>query len=351
MYLGLCIVLNMPSIKARYETLIGEDLKCAAERALEIAGSNFFGRKALELYASNGMGRIHDPALYSEVCGIGFENPVIVGAGWDKKGRAIHGLYALGFGGVEVGTVTPVEQYGNEKPRLWTIDKKHRVGLNRLGFNSPGDAVVGDYLLAAQPLPCPIGLNVGRNKTTSNEMAAQAHARVISGLSKYASYIVLGISSPNTPDLRGLQDKGPLRELIQSAQEAMTVPKPLFVKIDSERSPQELSDMIEVGLEEGLSGADPNYRALSTATVRHIYQEAGDKLVIMGVGGVDSPAAALDKMRAGASLLQVVTAMRASRGKVASKINKGLLRQMERDGVTSITDYIGEDTRRGTKAT
>ncbi len=210
-------------------------------------------------------------------------------------------------------------------------------------------------------------------------MAGRAHARVIACIGHFASYIVLAISSPNTKDLRGLQAKGPFRELLQSARAVMPAGKPLFVKIDAERSKQEINDMIEVGLEEGLSGfvacntymgknlkfkygdrwvgeagglsgADPEYRKLTTATVRHIHEEAGDKLYIVGVGAVNSSEAALDKIKAGASITQVVTAIRESRGKVAAAINAGLLLHMKKDGVSSIMDYVGVDTRRGAKS-
>lgn len=362
--------------KNRIETFEGEGLKTAAEISLHGLSQTHLGLNALERYAFGSEGRIIDSRLNAEVAGINFDNPVIVGAGWDKKGRAIHGLQALGFGGVEVGTVLPFAQPGNEKPRLWTINADHSVGLNRLGYNSPGMDKVEKYLKAGQPLPCNIGLNVGRNKIMPNEMASWAHEQVIKKLGSYASYIVLGISSPNTPDLRGLQDKAPFRELIQGAHSAMTEPKPLFVKIDSERSKDELDDMIEVALEEGvagfvatntytgedlkakygarwaleaggLSGADPDYRHKATATVRHIYEAAGDKLTIIGVGGVDSAETTLEKIRAGASAVQVVTAIRPSRGKVAANINIGLVNKIEIDGAKSIQDYVGFDTSRG----
>lgn len=360
----------------RYETFKGEQLKTAAELTLQGLGGLAAGREALEAYAFGREGRIADVRLKTSVAGVTFENPVIVGAGWDKKGRAVHGLYSLGFAGVEVGTVLPFTQTGNPRPRLWTINGAHSVGLNRLGFNSPGMEKVSDYLQAAQPMPCPIGLNVGRNKIMPNEMAAWAHAQVIEHLGSYASYVVLGISSPNSPGLRGLQDKGPFRELVQSAREIMPPRQPLFIKIDSERAPAELDDMIEVMLEEGgdgfvatntymasdlkakygarwageaggLSGADPDFRKRATDTVRHIYEAAGDKLAIIGVGAVDDAEAALEKLEAGASAVQVVTAIRPSFGKVAARINHGLLERIERDGVNNIQDYVGTHTRRG----
>jgi dihydroorotate dehydrogenase len=364
------------------ETIESEGLKTVAEQVLHQLGRSVVGEKLIESYAFGLGGRIEDERLHTDVAGIEFENPVHFGAGWDKKGRAVRGLYQLGFGGGDVGTVLPFSQYGSQKPRLWTIDSDHSVGLNRLGFNSPGDEVVDSYLEAASPLPCPIGINVGRNKRMPNEMAAWAHAEVIKRLGKYAAYVVLGISSPNTQDLRGLQDKGPFRELIQTAQYAMDENGkrvPLFAKIDSERSQGELDDMIEIMLEEGgagfvatnsymgsdlkakygarwgqeaggLSGADPDYRELATRTVRYLYEQAGDRLTIIGAGGVNSGVAALDKIMNGASAVQVVTAIRPSRGKVAAQINRELCQAMDRSGVRCIKDLVGASTDRGAKA-
>ena len=367
------------SMQDRYETFTGEGLKTGAENVLHLLGGSALGRGVIDTYAFGLGGRIEDPLLRISVAGIDFENPVLVGAGWDKKGRAIHGLHALGFAGVEVGTVLPFFQAGNPQPRLWTIDDKHSVGLNRLGFNSPGMEAVYGNLSAAGTLPCPIGINVGRNKIMPNDLANWAHTQVIGKLAEFASYVTLGISSPNTPDLRGLQDKGPFRDLLQGAQAAIAHTGrqiPLFAKIDSERTEVELDDMIEVALEEGLagfvatntysggglkskygtrwgnemgglSGADPEYRARATATVKRIYERAGDKLAIVGVGGVDSAAAAREKLAAGASAVQVVTAIRPSRGRVAAKINFGLLRSLQADGVHGVRDIVGSATKRG----
>jgi dihydroorotate dehydrogenase len=367
------------TVREHYETFAGEGMKSAAEATLHYLGSSAVGRAAIHGYAFGGDGRVRDDRLATDIAGIPFENPVLVGAGWDKKGRAIRGLYELGFGGVEVGTVLPLPQAGNPKPRLWTIDRHHSIGLNRLGFNSPGEDVVDENLDAASPLPCPIGLNVGRNKIMPNELASWAHNEVIRKLGKYASYIVLGISSPNTPGLRGLQDKEPLRELIVSAREAMPGEQPLFIKIDSERTQHELHDMIEVGLESGLSGfvatntymgedlkakygtrwakeagglsgADAAYRQRATETVRFIYEEAGDKLAIIGVGGVSDAGTALEKIEAGASAIQVVTAIRPSWGKVAAATNSGLLSRMAQDGAKNIREYRGAATKRGVRS-
>jgi dihydroorotate dehydrogenase len=359
-----------------HEILTGETMKNGAESVVERLGKTATGRQVLELYAFGKKGNIDDARLNTLVAGVHFDNPVILGAGWDKRGRLMHGLHTLGFGGVEVGTVVPEEQVGNKKPRLTTIDKDHRVGLNSLGFNSPGVKVVKSNLISAYPYPFPIGINAGRNKTTPNHKAIEDHTKVIRELGYFASYIVLGISSPNTSDLRLLQTKEFIRELIIAAKEAMPIPVPIFIKLDAERTDKEKYDIAQSANEAsadglivantysgsdlkaaygprwanrpgGLSGADSRYRKKTTNTVKFFYEESGDTLAIIGVGAVDSADTALEKIEAGASAVQVVTAMRPSWGRVAARINTDLLARIEKDGAGSIRDYIGVATERG----
>ena len=376
------LMISREGINARVEIITGESLKSTAETALSGLSKYAAGRRLIETYAFGLEGRIDDKSLRTMVAGIEFDNPVLFGAGWDKLGRAVRGLYHLGFAGGDVGTVLPFAQYGNEKPRLWTINEEHSVGLNRLGFNSPGQEVVEANLEELGELPFPIGINVGRNKISPNEHAPWAHATVIKRLYRFGSYFVLGVSSPNTPDLRGLQDKGPLRDNIQAshvAMEEMGGRKPLFIKIDAERSEAELDDMIEVVVEEGatgfiatntymgsdlkakygkrwaeeaggLSGDDPDFRRLSTGVVRYLFEKAGDKVEILAAGAIKDADTALDKIKNGASGVQVVTAIRPSWGKVAAETNKGLVEYMDREGVVSIQDLIGAGTDRGPKA-
>jgi dihydroorotate dehydrogenase len=373
---------NLGVYRAALETFQGEGLKTLSEIALAGLSRHSLGERLIEAYAFDGGNRIVDDRLQTTVAGIDFESPILFGAGWDKKGRALNGLYALGFAGGDVGTVLPFGQSGNPKPRLWTVNHDHSVGLNCLGFNSPGEEVVKGYLEKTVSGRFPVGVNVGKNKILPNELAPWAHAEVVRTLGEYASYLVLGISSPNTANLRGLQDRGPLRENIQATQKAnmsLSYPRPLFIKIDAERSPQELDDMIEVGLTEhiagfiacntymggdlkaaygerwanqagGLSGADPRYRALTTSVVRHIYEAAGDKLAVIGAGGVDSAETALDKIRAGASAVQIVTAIRPSKGKVAAKINHDLIERLYTENIATIQSLIGIDTTRGVQS-
>jgi dihydroorotate dehydrogenase len=373
--------MSQERLNSSWETYKGEDLKKIAELTLSGLSKYVTGQRLIEAYAFGLKGRIIDDSLRTVVAGIEFENPVHFGAGWDKVGRAVRGLYHLGFGGGEVGTVLPFKQYGSKQPRLWTINSEHSVGLNRQGFNTPGEEDVGENLEALGILPCPIGINVGKNKILPNEYAAWSHAEVISYLYKFGSYFVLDVSSPSTKGLRDLQDKGPLRESIQASHEAMDGKgerRPLLIKIDAERTEAELDDMIEVVVEEGaagfiatntymasdlkakygerwanedggLSGDDPDYRRLTTGVVRYLHENAGDKLYIIGVGAVKDTATALDKIKAGASAVQVVTAIRPTWGKVAANTNKGLVEYMQKEGIANIQDLIGADTKRGVK--
>lgn len=360
-----------------YETVKGEGLKQIAEETLRTIGRTSLGGSTLERYAFYGGRRLEHPSLATEIGGVALENPVIVGAGWDKQGRLAHGLYRLGFGSVVVGTVVPSKQ-SSTRPRLWTIDEHHSVGLNRMKFNSVGVEAVAGNIEAAWPLPCPVGLSVGRNRTTPNAQAGHDHQTVLNRLGQYASYIELALSSVNTEGLRELQAKDSLRRMIHSGRSGTLESKPLFIKIDGERTPDQLDDIIEVAVEEGvdgvaainsyggsdlkakygerwaqepggLSGADPDYRQCATDTVKYIYEAAGDKLDIVGVGGVDSVWAALEKIKAGASAVQVVTAMRPSWGRVAANINRDLLNHIHLDDMKTVKQYIGLDTIRGPK--
>lgn len=372
----------LPAPVAAYEKWKGEGLKTLAEDTLHFLGSSAVGRQLIETYAFGPHGRIEDAALHTTLAGIEFENPVMVGAGWDKKGRAVAGLYALGFSGVEVGSVLAEPQPGNDKPRLWTIDEHHGVGFNRLGFNSLGMRAVKENLHETWPVPCPVGISLGKNKLCPDSDAPAAHAMVAARLYEQADYFVVNVSSPNTPGLRGLQAKGPLTDIVQAVQETLRHcggPKPLFVKIAPELTDSETDDVIGVALTwgaagiiavntttsedirraygerwareaGGLSGADPRFHRMAVQKAQYIYEQAGDKLEVIGVGGVGDRHSALDMLGAGASIVQVVTAIRPSKGKVAARINRGLREYMGREGVSSIKELIGVDTKRGVKA-
>jgi dihydroorotate dehydrogenase len=308
--------------------------------------------------------------------GVEFDNPLVVGAGWDKAGRAVKALWQLGFAGVEVGSVLAHPQPGNPKPRQFMLTSD--VALNWLGFNSPGMKAVAKNLDRYKGSEIPIGISIGKNKAVDVKDAPEAHAVVAKRLYDYASYFAINVSSPNTPGLKKLQDKGPLTDIAQAVNQAMDemgVRKPLFVKVAPELTYEAINDVIEVAIDNGLtgiiaanttedaeikakygerwrnvtggvSGNDDDYRKMATEKISHIYREAGDRLEIIGVGGIKDTETALEKIKAGAKLLQIVTAIRGEGTTVAGRINRGLVEYMETEGIKNLSEIVGIEARK-----
>lgn len=372
-------VMERASSLERLEVLRGEGLKAAMEISLAGLSKSTLGMRLIETYAHGLSGRLVDTALSTTMADLEFENPITVGAGWDKKGRAVAGLYALGFSGVEVGTVPLFGQPGNPKPRLWTINKGHSVGLNRLGFNSNGSEAVDREMESRRPFPCHVGINIGKNKMMPDDLSPWAHAEALKQLYNHASYVVFNPSSPNTAGLTELQKREPLRAHIEAMKEAMEQSggqKPLMVKLSPDMQMDDFDDAIAVAVEAGvaglvlvnttasqvikqkygkheeaggLSGNEWEYRALAVYMVQRAYEQAGDKLEIIGVGAISDTHDAIERIMAGASLLQVVTGIREHNGRVAPMINRGILNWMQRRGVSNVKELIGHGTKRGPK--
>lgn len=228
-------------IKDVAQTLEGETLKSLAEFTLHNLTAHSLGTPILE-YVRGGK-RVVDPRLSTEVANIPFESPVMVGAGWDKKGLCVDGLYALGFAGVEVGSVLAEPQAGNPKPRLFT-DKTHSVGLNRMGFNSDGVDRV-EWNLLTQRRPGVLGISIGKNKTVADKDAPEAHAAVAKKLRNLADYMVINVASPNTPGLRDLLKREPLTDIVQAVQ-GVIHNVPLFVKITVDLTLEDLDTVLSV---------------------------------------------------------------------------------------------------------
>ena len=329
--------------------------------------------RLLELAASGGS-RFGNRRLAVTVAGIPFENPLIVGAGWDKTGRALRALYSIGFAGVEVGSVVERSQRGNPRPRQFMVTPD--VCLNSLGLNSPGMDAVLENLRWYGHLDMPVGINLGINSDVSHDDAPRAYAAVARKFRSDASYFAINVSSPNTPGLRKLQDGGRLKEIIRAVTESLVdssgVGRPLFVKISPDLSIEAIDDLLGVvidsgisgviatntsdnralkrkygvkwgGLPGGISGNDSEYRSLSTSIISHVYRTVGGKLEIIGVGGVSDAASALEKLRAGAKALQVVTGLRGEGLSVANSINRGLLRFMDENGIRNLSEITGSD--------
>ncbi|HSG32782.1 MAG TPA: quinone-dependent dihydroorotate dehydrogenase [Thermodesulfobacteriota bacterium] len=320
-----------------------------------------------------GARRLIDDRLKVNLSGIDFDNPVTVGAGWDKYGRAVKALWHLGFSGVEVGTVVFHPQPGNPKPRQFMIAPG--VGVNWLGFNSPGMDKIKENLNRYKNSGIPIGISIGKNKNLDDKEIAWAHRAVAEELYDFASYFAVNVSSPNTPGLRKLQDKKPLGEIIAAVKDSMKgkkVKKPVFIKIAPELTFHAIDEVIDVVEENkisgiiasnttinteikakygtrwkesqgGLSGDDPDYRKLVNDQIKHIYKQTKGKMEIIGVGGINSSETALEKIKAGAKLLQLVTAIRGEGPSVAGKINTGLLNFMIKEGVKDVSELVGTD--------
>ena len=297
--------------------------------------------------------RVRDPKLAQEVLGLRFPNPVGLAAGFDKDGKSYRAMSALGFGFVEVGTVTPRPQGGNPSPRLFRLPPD-RALINRMGFNNAGVRALVERL-KHRPPGLIVGGNIGKNKTTPNAQATEDYAYCFEALFPHVDYFVVNVSSPNTPNLRALQEREPLEALLRSLQaqnRAKAAPKPILLKIAPDLTNGQLDDILEIvaatdiagviatnttvsraGLQHpadrvtaigngGLSGAP--VRARATEVIRYLYQRSGGKLFIIGVGGIDSAAAAREKLAAGAALVQVYTGLVYAGPGLVRDINRSL---------------------------
>ena len=278
------------------------------------------------------------PSLETEVLGLKFRNPVGLAAGFDKNAEYIQEMAALGFGFVEIGTVTPRPQSGNDKPRMFRLPKDEAL-INRMGFNNQGVDVAAlrlKYFTDRNGLI--VGGNIGKNKNTPNEAAVNDYIICFDKLFDVVDYFVVNVSSPNTPGLRDLQEKEPLKHILHTLQqrnEKFEKPKPILLKIAPDLTNGQLDDIVEIVIETkiagviatnttlsrenlksdanlsnesgGLSGKPLSLR--STEVIRYLSEKSGRAFPIIGVGGIHSPADALAKIEAGASLVQVYTGM------------------------------------------
>ncbi len=282
----------------------------------------------------------HAPQLTKELLGLRFRNPVGLAAGFDKDGRLIDELACFGFGFIEIGTLTPKPQAGNDRPRLFRLVKDKAI-INRMGFNNQGVLAAADRLKkrnSGRASGMIVGGNIGKNKLTSNENAFEDYNYCFEALYPYVDYFVVNVSSPNTPGLRELQEKEPLKKLlahVKSLNRGKEKTKPVLLKISPDLSVSQLDDVIEILKETktdgviatnttisrdnlatsrevvesmgagGLSGK-PLYKK-SNEVIAYLRRELGPAYPIIGVGGIMSTQDALEKMAAGADLIQVYT--------------------------------------------
>ncbi|MBI1225553.1 MAG: quinone-dependent dihydroorotate dehydrogenase [Bacteroidetes bacterium] len=303
--------------------------------------------------------KVEDKRLERQVFGLNFPNPVGLAAGFDKDGKHFEAMAALGFGFIEIGTVTPVAQAGNPQPRLFRLPADDAL-INRMGFNNEGVEALVQRLKKRKNGTIVIGGNIGKNKITPNEEAAQDYAICFEALFPFVEYFVVNVSSPNTPNLRDLQEKAPLTALLSGLQvlnQKKPKPKPLLLKIAPDLTDGQLDDILEIAeatkldgiiatnttisrkylntkeleLEKigagGLSGKPVKSR--STEIIRYLHEKSKGKLTIIGVGGIASAADAIEKIEAGAALIQVYSGLIYEGPSLVKCINQGILKHFK----------------------
>ena len=308
-----------------------------------------------------------DPVLASTVFGVRFPGPLGLAAGFDKDGTGLKAWGALGFGYAEIGTVTAHPQPGNPAPRLFRLPAD-RALLNRLGFNNHGAADLA-VRLARQSLDVPIGVNIGKTKSTPPDRAAddyRASARLVGPL---AAYLVVNVSSPNTPGLRDLQAVESLRAILSAVLAETSTP--VLVKIAPDLADTDIDDIADLAVELGLSGivatnttvsrdglstpgvdrlgsggiSGPPLAHRATEVLRRLYGRAGDRLTLISVGGIETVDDAWDRITAGASLLQGYTGFIYGGGLWAKHIHDGIAVRLREGGFASLSDAVGSAAR------
>lgn len=307
----------------------------------------------------------HGGPLQTRVAGIAFPNPVGMGAGFDKDAVAADGLLRAGFGFVEVGTLTPRPQAGNPKPRLFRLVEDRAV-INRMGFNNGGVAAAVARLSRRKRESGVLGINIGANKDSADRI--DDYRQAFRAVASLADYVTINISSPNTPGLRALQDKAALEELLDAVLEERGTPAcnvPVFLKVAPDLEPADIDDIAAVALDRrldalivsnttiarpplrsrdagesgGLSGAPLKLVALQR--LRDFRRATGSAIPLIGVGGIETAEDAWQRILAGASLIQLYSAMVYEGPGIARSINRSLERLMRRDGFASIAEAVG----------
>ncbi len=314
--------------------------------------------------------RLEDERLRTDIFGLQFANPLLLAAGMDKNAVAVPAWTALGFGGAEVGTLTCQPQPGNKKPRLFRLPSDQAV-INRMGFNNDGVEVAAERIATVRAehggsaAGLTLGINVGKSLAAGLDEAAEDYRRSLELVWPHADYVVLNVSSPNTPGLRQLQNHDRLGELLQLQRELQTRgPRPVLLKIAPDLDEAQLTDICRLAEEYGLSGliatnttlvrhglkSDPDeagglsglpLRRRSLDIVRFL--RANTDLPLVAAGGIMTPADAVARLRAGASLLQLYTGYIYGGPGLVKATLKAILAELEREGLSNVSELTGLD--------
>ncbi|MER7129392.1 quinone-dependent dihydroorotate dehydrogenase [Streptosporangium saharense] len=305
-----------------------------------------------------------DPALRVQAFGVHFPSPFGLAAGFDKDARCVEAMSALGFGHVEVGTITAHAQPGNARPRLFRLVRERAV-INRMGFNNAGAAAAAKVLGRTRGVPVVVGVNIGKTKVVPESQAADDYVTSAKELAPLADYLVVNVSSPNTPGLRDLQAVELLRPLLRAVKEvADGTPRrtPLLVKIAPDLADEDVDAVADLALELGLDGVIATnttisrrdvssaetgglsgrpLKARSLEVLRRLRARVGDRLVLVSVGGVEGVDDVWERLLAGATLVQGYTGMIYEGPLWAWRINRDLSRRLRRHGVADVRQIIG----------
>ena len=312
--------------------------------------------------------------LRQRVAGLPFENPLGLAAGLDKQGTAVAAWAALGFGHAEIGTVTPRPQPGNPRPRMFRLPADTAL-INRLGFNSMGALEVANNLAAVAGRSMQVGVNVGKNRLTPIDRAVDDYVRAVEALHRYADYFTVNVSSPNTEGLRTLQEAVTLRSLVETVvahvRSVANRPIPVFAKFSPDSPAADLLASVDAALSGGASGviatnttvardglASPAalaaeagglsgapLRAAANRACQQVFRHIGRRAPVIGVGGIFNADEAYERIRSGATLVQMYTGFIYEGPAAPGRILRGLAARLERDGFNSVTEAIGVDVR------
>jgi dihydroorotate dehydrogenase len=307
---------------------------------------------------------VQHETLKQELFGRTFLNPVGLGAGFDKNATMIRGMQALGFGFTEIGTVTPQPQAGNPKPRMFRHIQEESV-QNAMGFNNDGMYKAEKRLQERFPFSTPIGVNIGKNKTTEDKDAISDYTTLIKNLKDLCDYLVINISSPNTPGLRDLQNETFINELFAEAKKLTD--KPILLKIAPDMSPEQAVELSTMAVNAGAAGIIATNTTIDYSLVSNpeaiggisgavlkeksfeIFEAVAKalygKTVLISVGGIDSAEEAYRRIKAGASLVQIYSALVFHGPTLIRDINIGLIELLQADGFCNITEAIGVDRK------
>lgn len=353
-------MLSYEQIKPLLFKLDPENAHWLAEHSLRTLNAVFPG--ALSFLAHQYI--VNDESLKQNLLGLDFHNPVGLAGGFDKNATMIRPLAALGFGFLEFGTFTPKAQEGNEKPRLFRLIKQESI-QNAMGFNNEGAQKIASRLTQIYPFAVPLAANIGKNKITPNEQALEDYLILLKEFENLCDYFVVNISSPNTKNLRALQSEDFIKELFNKAREITQ--KPILLKIAPDMSVDAALSLCEVAINSSANGLIiantsvdysllDNNRTFGGISGRLITEKSGiffkelakvlfGRTLLIASGGIDSAELAYDRIKNGANLIQVYTALIFKGPSLVKNINEGLIELLKQDGFLHISQAVGVNVK------